>query len=158
MTAVAILSQSGLFLATFAIAAWAGAIALLSFVVAPTTFRNLSPPPPKFLHVLFTRYYLLGEILNVLAILGLATLLLRLGDDAFPLAKFVLLAAIVVVSFAICGYSRRVLTPNIQRFRGKEEHKAQFDRLHKLSVRLNSAMLFGALGGCWLAVQTAVWM
>jgi hypothetical protein len=143
--------SAGFFFIFLSLGAWIGSIALLSFVVAPTVFNKaLKPPQPRMLDMLFRRYYALWQIWAAVFAPGAAMAFLGSGQH-LPMPEFAGMAGIALACERIGSYSRRVLTPALDKARGKD--KARFDLLHKRSVRLNSLALLALLGAAFLAVR-----
>ncbi len=135
-----------LFLYLLAIACWIGSIIFFSFVIAPTVFRTLARPDAgKLLAALFPRYYIVGYAAGAAA-LALAIYLLI----ARPGARLWWGAALLAIAIALgCTlYAGMVVRPRVDAIRTVSEEanpdparKAEFDRLHHLSVILNGAVL-----------------
>ena len=127
-----------------ALAAWVGAILFFSFGVAPIIFRVLgAEAAAKFVRALFPRYYAWGVGATAIALPALIC-----GPLAYPELRgrgVGIQAALIGVGLAIMLYCGNSLTPAINAARDAgSTQTAQFDRLHKRSVRLNGvALLLG---------------
>jgi hypothetical protein len=140
------------FLELLAFALWLGAAVFFSFFVAPTLFRKLGPETAgQAVRAIFPKYYLLGIVCGTVltAVHVLRGVLWYWGGMIRPsMALFALLTALSV-------YARQSLTPAIDAAReGGAERKAEFDKLHKRSVRLNGFMLLCLLFHLsWMAMR-----
>jgi putative copper export protein len=113
---------------------WLGAMLFFASVVAPTVFGTLEPSlAGQMIRRVFPRYYLFGLI--CLSIATLTSLYVPTGSPWITLAFTVLLG--------ITWYARQILMPQIDEARDamlarNETNSAEFDRLHKRSVQLNT--------------------
>jgi uncharacterized membrane protein len=156
-----------LFLVAWAV--WVGAIIFFSFVVAPTAFRALEVEHAgKFMRVIFPRYYLTGILCGLLGLCSGGTLIAtRFWPWQAGSTVLVLLLGMVVIA----AWARQRLVPRLNSLRdeahearlsddqeAREEVLARWQRLHRLSVRLNLlALLLGLATGwawlnCWLVL------
>jgi uncharacterized membrane protein len=138
------------FLRVFALGTWVGAIFYFSAAVAPGAFRVLSNPDRAGLLVEFTlrRLHQLGAIAGVLFLF--ASLILAISSkDA---RKRLLLPAIgVLLMVALTIVSQHVVIRRMVQLRrqmvsvaatpGNDPRRAEFDRLHGISVDLEGAVL-----------------
>jgi hypothetical protein len=129
-----------------AMAAWVGSILFFSFGVAPIIFQVLSPEAAaRFVRTLFPRYYAWGATSGALALAAFTC-----GVLTHP--EFRGLAALIQIGFLLSGvlvmlYCGNSLTPAINKARDAGPDQGQrFDRLHRLSVRLNSFVLLAGIG------------
>lgn len=125
-----------------------GKVVLLSFVVAPTLSQTLDAESfGKVVRRLFPAYYLLGLVSAAVALISLTGLAALEGS---PMIVFAM--ALWTGVLASEWYSRSFVTPrsNAMRDRLKEQElhgledlalKEAWDRLHRRSVSLNSAVL-----------------
>ena len=143
-----------------ALSLWLGSDVFLSFVVAPGAFRVLAPNRDQAGAIVgfsLTRMHLGGIVL------GLAFLLVRLartrsfGSLVSPAALCVLL---MVVLTAISQYTvsarmavLRVQMGSIQATSGDSPLLAEFSRLHRISVSLESAVLLAGFAAMYLMVR-----
>lgn len=135
-----------LFLYLLALGCCIGAIVFFSFVVAPTVFGTLARPDAgKLLAVVFPRYYIVGYAGGAVALVLAIYLLL-----ATPGVRLWWTAALIAIAIALACtvYAGAVVRPQVDAIRTVSEEqnpdparKAEFDRLHQLSVILNGAAL-----------------
>ncbi len=111
-------------------ALWLGSMVFFSFVVAPTVFRTLGREDASpVIRALFPGYYLFGIVNGAVA----ASRCLLFGADLRMTVPLV--AALVMVA-----YARQRILPAVDAARAAED-EAQFERLHRLSVRLNMVVM-----------------
>ena len=129
-----------------ALAVWLGETIFLSFVVAPTLFRQFpAAEAGRVMSALFAGYYAVAYVCGIVLV-ALTALWWRRGAIwkwACALAAIMLIAAL---------YAGLVVRPRVGELRllrqdpavaaGAEE---EFDRLHRLSVQLNAVVLLGGL-------------
>jgi hypothetical protein len=135
-----------LFIYLLAMVCWLGAIIFFSFFTAPVVFTVLARPDAgKVVSVIFPRYYILGYVAGALAFIIAIYLLVATGG---PRGWW--LACVLTIGLALgCTiYAGTVVRPRVDAIRGVSEEanpdpatKAEFDNLHKLSVKLNGAVL-----------------
>ena len=115
------------------------AAATLSFmiffplVVATSVFKVLDEKQSsKFLRIFFPKYYLYGFVLS------LAGVILSI--------YFENKLSILIYSFIMVGFifSRQILTPMVNKAKDSNDEK-KFNKLHKLSVFLNSLQIIGCI-------------
>ena len=115
-----------------------GAMLFFAAVVAPLVFTGLDAATAgRFIRRMFPWYYL-----TIFVLARLATLLLLSGGPNN--------GAIMALVAAGAALSRQVLMPRINRLRdaqlaGDTEAGPRFDRLHRLSVWINSAQILALL-------------
>jgi hypothetical protein len=128
-----------------AIACWLGGIVFFSFFTTRIVFASLPRPEAGVaIRALFPQYYMLGYIAGtislVLAIYITAVWTPRLwwGFTTFVLA----------VALGLTFYAGTVIRPRVEAIRSVTEEanpdpvrKAEFDKLHRMSVMLNGAVL-----------------
>ncbi len=135
-----------IFLYLLALVCWLGSIIFFSFVTAPTVFGTLARPEAgKLLAALFPRYYLVGYIAGGVAFL-LAIYLVIVTSKARLWWGAALLA--IAIALGCTVYAGTVVRPQVDAIRTVSEEqnpdparKAEFVRLHRLSVILNGAVL-----------------
>ncbi len=128
-----------------ALGCWLGAMAFFSFITMPTVFGRLPlVEAGKVAAGIFPRYYLFGSILGAIA-LALAAFFaaVRTARGWWTGAAIAL-----AIALGLTLYAGFVVRPRIDAIRtvAEAEHpdpaeKAEFDRLHRLSVTLNGAMM-----------------
>lgn len=135
------------FLLIVFLAVWLGETVFLSFVVAPTLFRNLGSPQEagNVMTLLFPTYYGIGAA-SGLVILGCALTLWGLGPERAR--AWLLIAVCAVLGMGACLYAALVLQPRTHELREVLRRdappaaaRAEFDRLHALAVQLNGGVL-----------------
>lgn len=129
-----------------AMTAWVGSILFFSFAVAPIIFKVLGAEAGgRFVRALFPRYYLWGAICGAVALPSFVAVPLSFPELRglwVGVQAMVILAGTLVMLY--CGNS---LTPAINAARDAgPDSNARFDRLHRLSVRLNGLVLILGLG------------
>ncbi|HLI78658.1 MAG TPA: DUF4149 domain-containing protein [Candidatus Binataceae bacterium] len=135
-----------LFIYLLALVCWLGSIIFFSFFTAPVIFTVLSRPDAgKVVSVIFPRYYILGYVAGGIAFI-IAIYLLVAGHGA----RGWWLASVLTIGLALgCTlYAGTVVRPRVDAIRTVSEQenpdpatKAEFDKLHHLSVILNGAVL-----------------
>lgn len=145
---------------------WIGSIIFFSAIVAPTIFKVLKPEDRgEFLHQLFSKYYLLGMICAVVGIICVGLLVFDRSFGKWPgVATLVLLAIMGAVNL----WMRQSVAPQLTELRSQRtaiaakgeppsaEVDAEFDSLHRLSVRMNVAVLLSGLVLVFLVVYSRV--
>jgi hypothetical protein len=130
---------STLFLLTLGL--WAGAGVFFSGVVLPTLFLNLeSSAAGQTAALLFPGYYAFGIAVGAL-LLCAACWLARGGALTWRI-----IVAAIVVAWACQLYAGLSIRPRMAELRGQPTGTAEFQDLHKLSVRLNGVVLIATLG------------
>jgi uncharacterized membrane protein len=125
----------------FSLATWVGSILFFSFGIAPIIFKVLDAnSAAKFVRALFPRYYAWGVVSSGIALPAFLAVPLAFPELRGPMVAvqaMIILASLII--FMHCGQS---LTPQINAARDAgPEGKEKFDRLHKLSVKLNAIAL-----------------
>ncbi len=135
-----------------ALIVWLGEVVFFSFVAAPAMFRTFpTPEAGRAVGAIFPIYYRLGYACG--AVLLGACLLLWGGATARPWWSINAgLAAIMLAATLYAGVvihpRASALRPQIHDATAPPSVKEEFDRLHRLAVRLNGAVLV-----CGLAVS-----
>jgi len=124
----------GLFVTTVGL--WAGAGIFFSMVTLPTLFLNLETSAAgQTAALLFPGYYAFG--LGVGSLLLIAVLLLlRSGTRAWYAVVFA-----VALALSCQAYAASSVRPRMSELRGDPGGIGEFQRLHRLSVRLNAVVL-----------------
>lgn len=139
-----------LFIYLLCLVCWLGGMIFFSIFTAPVIFSALPiTEAGKVVAGIFPRYYLLGYIAGVIA----ALLALYMAIWWGPRLWWSLATAALIAAVALTFYAGMVVRPNIDSIRAVVEEqapdplrKAEFDRLHRLSVALNGgAMLLNLL-------------
>ncbi len=148
------------------LAVWIGSITFFSFAVAPTVFKTLKPEDAAALiRRIFSKYYLIGI---VCAAVGIVCVGLLVADRAFGkwpgILSLLLLAGMGTTDF----WLRQAVMPHMNELRdrraavaasGQETDSAleqEWTALHRLSVRMNAAVLLCALVLVFLVVYARV--
>ena len=128
-----------------ALGCWFGGIVFFSFFTAPAVFTVLPRPEAgQLISMIFPRYYMLGYVAGtaslVLAIYFTAVRGPRIWWGGTTLA--------LAIALGITFYAGRVILPRADAIRTVTEEpnpdaarKAEFDRLHRMSVILNGTVL-----------------
>jgi len=128
-----------------ALGCWFGGIVFFSFFTAPAVFTVLPRPEAgQLISMIFPRYYMLGYVAGtaslVLAIYFTAVRGPRIWWGGTTLA--------LAIALGITFYAGTVILPRADAIRTVSEEpnpdparKAEFDKLHRTSVMLNSAVL-----------------
>lgn len=124
---------------------WVGSIFFLSFINAPTLFRELPREMAgEFVGKLFTPYFMLGYAAQGVALLSLS--IRGLLDKPFPWVRIILLLLMLGCTLYAGIYIQpkahlvRTVTRTMEEGKEKDLKQAEFSRLHKTSVILNSAV------------------
>jgi vacuolar-type H+-ATPase subunit I/STV1 len=147
------------FIYLLALAIWLGAMVFFSAFIAPILFTRLPiAEAGAFLSTLFPRYYILGYVAGAIGVALAAYLAIVRGPGGWWTVAGVALAA----ALAITVTAGTVIRPRVDAIRSVAEEqnpdplrKAEFDRLHKLSVTLNGAVLVLNLAA-WAATAAAL--
>jgi hypothetical protein len=148
------------------LALWVGSIIFFSFFVAPTVFKVLKPEDAARLQrAMFPKYYLVGFIC---AGVGIICVGLLLAERAFGKWPGVLSLLLLAVMGATDFWLRQTVVPHMAEIReqraealdaGKEpsaEVEAEWKSMHRRSMQLNGAVLFGGLVLLFLVVFARV--
>lgn len=139
-----------LFIYLLAMACWLGGMVFFAFFTAPVIFTRLPiAEAGKVIAAIFPLYYGLAYAAGAVAVLFSLYLALTRAARGWWLASCLLLA----VALGLIAYAGVVVGPKVDAVKSvaEEAHpdsarKAQFDRLHQLSVQLNgSAMVLEAI-------------
>jgi uncharacterized membrane protein len=136
---------AALFIYLLAIVCWLGAIIFFSAIVAPAIFTQLPiAEAGKVIATIFPRYYLFGYIAGFVSLALAILFALARGPRGWWSGAAVALA----IALALTLYAGQVVRPRVDAIRTVAEEqnpdparKAEFDRLHHLSVVLNGAVL-----------------
>jgi uncharacterized membrane protein len=147
------------YLEILSLGTWVGSIIYLSFIVAPGVFGTLASRDQAGAVV--------GLVLGRLHMLGYAAAVIYLAAavagarSAAALGRPAALAVILMLALTVI--SQQGVSPRMARLRsemGSIERtpvenplRVQFDRLHKVSVRLESVVLLLGLAGLFLTVR-----
>lgn len=134
-----------LFIFLLCIVCWLGAIIFFSAFVAPAVFTQLPVAEAgKVVSAIFPRYYALGYVCGIVALV----LALYFAVARGPRGWWSGAAAALALALALALYAGALVRPKVNAIRTVTEEqnpdparKAEFDRLHRLSVMLNGAVL-----------------
>ncbi|HUI05553.1 MAG TPA: DUF4149 domain-containing protein [Verrucomicrobiae bacterium] len=148
------------------LAVWLGSIVFFSFAVAPTVFKTLKPDDAAALiRRIFSKYYLIGI---VCAAVGIVCIGLLLADRAFAKWPAILSLLLVAGMGGTDLWLRQGVMPHMNSLRDRraavessggqpdEELEREWKALHRLSVKLNGAVLLCALVLVFLVVYARV--
>jgi hypothetical protein len=147
------------FLQVFSLGTWVGGIIYLSFIVAPGAFAALGSRDlaGTLVGLVLSRLHVLGLIAGVVF---LAAALAR-TPSLWALAKPTSLA--VVLMLILTFTSQKWVTPRMAGLRAEmgsvdatprsDSRRLEFDRLHKVSVRLEGAVLLFGLAALYFTVR-----
>jgi hypothetical protein len=134
-----------LFIYLLSIVCWLGGMVFFSILGAPIIFRVLARADAgKVVGGIFPRYYLLGYVAGTIAlVLAIYFCLVRAGRLWWGLSAIAL-----AIALGLTIYAGVVVRPRIDAIRVVTElptpdaaRKAEFDRLHSLSVSLNGGVM-----------------
>ena len=124
---------------------WLGGVVFFSFVVAPSVFRTFDAPMGgRIVGAIFPTYYRLGYVcgatLLVASVVFAAAGSARGWWGASALVAAVMLGATLYAGLVIQPRAA-ALRPQIHDTAAPQSVKDEFDRLHRLAVKLNGAVL-----------------
>ncbi|HVN63851.1 MAG TPA: DUF4149 domain-containing protein [Candidatus Binataceae bacterium] len=133
-----------LFIFLLALGCWLGAMVFFPIFTA-TVFGNLARPEAgKVISAIFPRYYMIGYITGAIS-LGIAIYFSTARDARIWWGGS---AVALAIALGASLYAGQILLPRVHAIRGVAEEanpdpqlKAEFDRMHQLSVRLNGAVM-----------------
>ncbi len=147
------------FIQVFALGAWVGSIFYFSAAVAPGAFRVLSSQDQAGALVQFTlgRLHMLGLVAAVLYLFASAGLAQSFKGFIRPPAIGVLLMLLLTIT------TQRFVTPKLAALRtqmgsvaatpASDPLRAEFDRLHGISVKIEGAVLLIGFASLFLTVR-----
>ena len=132
-----------------ALGCWFGGIVFFSFFTAPAVFTVLPRPEAgQLISTIFPRYYMLGYIAGTVSLVLAIYLTAVRGPRIWWGGTTLALAIALGITF----YAGRVILPRADAIRTVNEdpnpdpaRKAEFDKLHGMSVTLNGAVLLLSL-------------
>ena len=128
-----------------ALGGWLGGIIFFSFLTTPVVFATLARPDAgKVIHALFSRYYAFGYVMGILSAgLAIAFAFTRENKIWWSATALALVTAVGITFYA--GTTIRAQVDAVRSVTEEAnpdpEKKAEFDRLHRLSVTLNGAVI-----------------
>lgn len=147
------------FLQVFTLGTWLGGILYLSFAVAPAAFGALGSRDQAgaLVGLILARLHFFGWIAGVVFLLAVA-FEVQLFSAALRPAVLC-----VILMLALTGYSQWRVTPRMASLRAQmvsvdrtprdNPLRVEFDRLHRISVRLESGVLLLGLAALFLTVR-----
>ncbi len=142
---------------------WVGSIIFLSFVVAPGAFATLGSRDQAgaVVGMALGRLHLLGLIAGVLFLVARAARALSTGRGLASLASPAALAVVVMLLLTLVSqYSvaprmahLRVQMGSVDRTPEDNPLRVEFNRLHRVSVRLEVAALLAGLAALFFTVR-----
>jgi hypothetical protein len=134
-----------LFFFFLSLVCWLGGMVFFSALVAPIVFKELPMAEAgKFVSALFPRYYLLSYVCGGLGVF----LAIYLCAVRTPRVWWALAAIALIIALGLSAYAGAVVRPQADAIRTVTEEanpdpvrRAEFDRLHRLSVQLNGAVM-----------------
>lgn len=134
-----------LFIYLLSLACWLGGMTFFAFFVAPALFNNLQiAEAGKVVSAIFPLYYMLSYVTGVITVIIAA----YFAISRTPRGAWTLTTLMLAVALALMVYAGAVVRPKVDAIRTVAEEtnpdparKAEFDRLHRLSVRLNGATM-----------------
>ncbi len=148
------------FLEVFALGTWVGGIICLSFVVAPAAFATLGSPHQAgtLVGLVLGRLHLIGLVAGLVYLAAAAALAGSLSALARPAALAVILMWLLTL------ISQRWVSPRMAELRlqmgsvdttpRNSPLRLEFDRLHRVSVRLEGSALLLGVVALYLTVRT----
>jgi uncharacterized membrane protein len=134
-----------LFIYLFALVCWLGGMFFFTAIVAPVVFKLLPMPEAgKFVAGVFPRYYILGYAVGAISLV----LALYFTMKSQPRLWWSLASLAIAGALALTIYAGGIVRPQVDAIRTVVEEqnpdparRAEFDRLHKLSVMLNGGVM-----------------
>ena len=142
-----------------ALAVWIGQIVFFSFVVAPTVFGAVPQETAgQIVGAIFPRYYLLGTIAGVVALVAA----LGIGRAPTTTSAWTAVVVMLVMMLAATLYAGRVIQPRAQALRPQLHAavvdpavRATFDTLHRRAVQLNGGVLLLGIAAICIAATSS---
>lgn len=162
------------FLEMLSLGIWVGGIVFLSFILAPSAFRVLPPHEAGLLVGLtLTRLHLLGYFSAVLFLaVRVIGAMIAPPSDSFSRSALLVrpVVLIVLVMFLLTVVSQQGVRPRIDAARAEmiatsgtldrapkdSPLRVEFDRLHRISVRVEVAVLLFGLAAMFLTARESV--
>lgn len=132
-----------------ALIVWVGEVVFFSFVVAPALFRTFSTVDAgRAVGAVFPIYYRLGYVCGAVLLLTSVFLL----NGAAARGWWALNSALAAIMLGCTLYAGVIVQPRATELRTQIHDpaapptaKAEFDRLHRVAVQLNGAVLLGGI-------------
>jgi len=135
-----------LFLYLLSLVCWLGGMIFFAFFVAPVIFTRLPVADAgKVVAGIFPRYYLLGYVAGIIAVL----MAIYFSVTAeWARGWWSAAAVLLIIALGLTFYAGLVIRPQVDQIRTVAEEtnpdparKERFDKLHRLSVQLNGAVM-----------------
>ena len=134
-----------LFLYLLALACWLGGMVFFTSIIAPVVFTVLPiAEGGKLVAGVFPRYYLLGYLAGGISV----ALAIYFAIEHPPRLWWGLSALALTVALGLTLYAGMIVRPQVDSVRSVVEaanpdpaRRAEFDRLHRLSVMLNGGVM-----------------
>jgi len=134
-----------LFIYLLALVCWLGGMIFFSIFVAPVVFGVLPiSEAGKVVAGIFPRYYLLGYVAGIIGVI----LSIYFALSHAPRLWWGLAALALVIALGLTLYAGAVVRPKVDSIRTVAEEanpdparKAEFERLHRLSVAINGGVM-----------------
>jgi len=134
-----------LFIYLLSLVCWLGSIIFFSFFTAPVVFTRLPKVEAgKVISLIFPGYYLVGEVAGAIAVILALYFTIAKTPRGWWSGAFLSLA----IALGLTLYAGLSIRPRVDEIRSVAEvenpdpaRAAEFDRLHKLSVTINSGVM-----------------
>jgi uncharacterized membrane protein len=134
-----------LFVYLLALACWLGGMIFFTAIIAPVVFKVLPlADAGKFVAGVFPRYYILGYVAGLISVI----LAVYFTIERMPRMWWSFSAIALAVALGLTIYAGAVVRPQVDAVRSVVEEqnpeaarRAEFDRLHRLSVMLNGGVM-----------------
>jgi uncharacterized membrane protein len=151
------------FVQVFALGTWVGAVIYLSFVVAPAAFGVIASRDQAgaLVGLALGRLHILGCIAGAAYLLAAAGQARSLGAILKPAALAVILMLALTI-FSQWGVTSRMAQlrmrmGSVDSTPRENPLRQEFDRLHRLSVRIEGTVLLAGLVALVLTVRNPAW-
>lgn len=149
-----------LFVYLLALVCWLGGMIFFTAIIAPVVFALLPiAEAGKLVAGLFPRYYILGYVTGLIA----AVLAIYFAIQRPPRLWWSLSALALAVALGFTIYAGMILRPQVDTVRSVVEEpnpdparRAEFDRLHHLSVMLNVGVMVLNLSALFTSVKALI--
>jgi uncharacterized protein DUF4149 len=134
-----------LFVYLLALVCWLGGMVFFTAIIAPVVFTQLPiAEAGKFVAGIFPRYYILGYVAGPIGVV----LAIYFAVERPPHLWWSLSAVALGVALGLTIYAGAIVRPQVDAVRTVAEEqnpdparRAEFDRLHRLSVLLNGGVM-----------------
>lgn len=134
-----------LFVYLLALACWLGGMIFFTSIIAPVVFTLLPiAEAGKLVAGVFPRYYLLGYVAGAISV----ALAIYFVIEQQPRLWWSLSALALTAALGLTLYAGMIIRPQVEGLRSVVEaenpdpvRRAEFDRLHRLSVMLNGGVI-----------------